>query len=86
MATLHLVNHHSALNACLEVAAAEDSIVLIEDGVYSALKSSPRSLFAIEDDVQARGLASHINEDTVVIDYTRLVELVAKHQPIVSWD
>lgn len=86
MATLHMVNRSSALAACLAVAADEDAVLLIEDGVYATLRAPVRPLHAIEDDIRARGLTSRVDVAITRIGYAEMVELTVKHQPIVSWN
>jgi len=85
MATLHTVNRVSALASCLQTAADDDSILLIEDGVYAATQPQPRALLAIDVDVQARGISSRLTENTKVIGYAEFVELTVQHNPIVTW-
>ena len=58
MATLHIVNKSSALASCLETAATDDCVLLIEDAVYQAALHSDRKLLALRDDLEARGLGS----------------------------
>ncbi|NIP15593.1 MAG: sulfurtransferase complex subunit TusB [Pseudomonadales bacterium] len=86
MATLHLVNHPSALPSCLEAARDGDTILLLEDGVYAAASGAPeRPLHAIDIDVTARGLAERLHENVTLASYQEFVQLVENHQPIVSW-
>jgi tRNA 2-thiouridine synthesizing protein B len=87
MAALHLVNKARALEACLRVAGSEDSILLLEDGVYAAAKglAADRLLYALEIDVVARGLLTHLTGDIRLISDEAFVTLVERHQPIVTW-
>ncbi len=86
MATLHLVNRPSALASCLETAKAEDTILLLEDGVYAAAAGgASRPMHAIDVDVEARGLSGRVNENVTLASYEDFVQLVENHQPIVSW-
>ena len=85
MGTLHIVNRVAALAPCLDTAATADAILLIEDGVYAATQDQPRECFAIDMDIQARGIASRITAETSVINYADFVELTVKHNPIVTW-
>ena len=96
---LHTVNRspfqHDTLRACLRVAAAEDAILLIEDGVYGAIEESelarllgdapaPR-VYALLADVEARGLTSLIQSSIALVDYRGFVDLTAQHDRVVSW-
>ena len=87
MAALHLVNHASALAACLAVAGDHDAILLLENGVYAATAAGAphRALHALEPDVQARGLAGRLAGSVEVISHAQFVTLVEDHQPVVTW-
>lgn len=87
MAVLHLVNRASALADCLTVAAADDAVLLLQDGVYAAVaaQAPPRPLHALEPDVRARGLAARLGGHVTVVDDAGFVALVEAHQPVVSW-
>jgi tRNA 2-thiouridine synthesizing protein B len=85
MATLHIVNHEENLASCLEVASRDDAILLIEDAVYASIRTQPRAVLAIEDDIQARGISTMVDPEVSRIDYMKMVELVTTHEPVVSW-
>ncbi len=85
MATLHLVNNPTALQSCLDVAAAGDSVLLIEDGVYGATGEVTKSLLVLASDVEARGLKDRISNTAESINYHKFVTLVETHKPIVTW-
>lgn len=87
MATLHLVNRTAALGDCLEAAADEDAVLLLEDGVFAAVVAlaPERPLHALEADVRARGLANRLASQVSVVDDAGFVRLVEQHQPVVSW-
>lgn len=87
MPALHLVNRASALAACLSVAADDDAVLLLEDGVYAAAAgtSPERPLHALEPDVRARGLAGRLAGNTTVVSDAGFVTLVEAHQPVVTW-
>lgn len=87
MAALHLVNKARALEACLNVAAPDDAILLLEDGVYAAaaVAAPERALYALEPDVTARGLSARLASQVETVDDDGFVRLVERHQPVVSW-
>lgn len=85
MAALHLVNHASALPACLARAGADDAVLLLEDGVYAAVTSTSRAVYVLEADVRARGLVARLPAHATVVDDAGFVDLVAAHQPVVTW-
>ncbi len=96
-AILHTVNQspftHSALEQCLCYTQECDAILLLENGVYAALLTHPLSdklsgkkCYAIEADLQARGLleqtlASHIQ----LINFTDFVGLTTQYKLVQSW-
>ena len=87
MATLHIVNRADALADCLPLLADGDALLLIEDGVYAACTTAgaPAPCHALADDLEARGLTSRIDTGVKIISYEGFVDLVERHQPIVTW-
>ncbi len=92
---LHIVNKspfsHNAFNQCLNAATENDSILLIEDGVYwlsnstQAIPPLPEGIriFLLAEDIESRGLSPMQNTNTV--DYNGFVELVTQFDKTVSW-
>lgn len=71
-----------------------DDLLLIEDGLIAALKNSralelllsaPITVSALQEDVEARGLAIHISSRVGCVDYTDFVRLVIKHDQQFAW-
>ncbi|MFC0268365.1 sulfurtransferase complex subunit TusB [Kushneria aurantia] len=97
MSTLHLVNHSAFTSRVLEevrhAAQEGDAIMLIEDGVYSALGAdimpfAPRvSVYLLTEDARARGLdADGITSASVrPVDVAGFVNLTAEHDRTLSW-
>ena len=101
MGVLHLVNRSPgeslALSQCLERAGEGDAVLLLEAGVYAALRGSRCApwlreampgveVFAMEPDLAARGItAEEVLEGVVMLDYPGFVALVVCHSPIQSW-
>lgn len=95
MATLHLINKSPArsdsLSACLRACAAEDRILLLEDGVYAALTGSDTAAaladvaVALEADVQARGLGGRLAAGVPCIDDAAFVDLCVRCDRVMSW-
>ncbi|PLX43313.1 MAG: sulfurtransferase complex subunit TusB [Hyphomicrobiales bacterium] len=96
---LHLVNkspfERQAFESCLGVARKGSAILLIEDGVYAALKNTPfeaKVTEAIKDvkicvlgpDLEARGV-DQVIEGVEVVDYGGFVDLTTEHNPVQSW-
>ena len=98
MATLHIVNsppdHGAALSHCLRAATQGDTVLLIGNGVLCAVSAvfaraapgaTELSWYALSDDIESRGIANHIAASIRQVDDGVFVDLVATHQPIVSW-
>ena len=96
---LHIVNKSSFERNSLEVATSvidDTSVILLtEDGVISATKNSKSGLitdlvasgrvFALQGDIDARGLTSKLADNIKTVDYAGFVDLVVEHGTPVSW-
>jgi tRNA 2-thiouridine synthesizing protein B len=97
---LHIVNkspfEKSTLDSCLRVAQSGNALLLIEDGVYAALKggaTEPRvrealqkfKIYALSPDLEARGMKERVLEGVTLVDYGGFVDLVAQHNVVQSW-
>lgn len=102
MRILHTVNKspytHKLVESCLRVCSTGDSILLIEDGVYSATVDSPSAkafgekieqgikIYALKNDTEARGLQRNmLLKGIELTDYPGFVELSITHQSVQSW-
>lgn len=97
---LNIVNkspyEKTALASCLRVAGSGGALLLIEDGVYAAVKNSVvesllrgamtgMPVYALQADVEARGLAGRVMEGVKLVGYDGFVDLVAEHGTSQSW-
>lgn len=82
MACLHLISNEGALAECLEIAAADDSLLLLGRAAAAAGTVTGRPLLVLSEDVPG-GVAPA--ESVTLIDYEAFVELTVRHQPIVTW-
>ncbi len=97
---LHTVNKSPltclTLESCLRHAAKDSVVLLIEDGVYGAMKEaefSPRiekalqtvRVYALAPDVEARGIRDKILAGVMLVDYGGFVDLVVEHSPVMAW-
>ncbi len=101
MGLLHLVNRSPgeslALVQCLGRVGDGDAVLLLEGGVYAALKNSAVApiiqqalskvtVYAVTADLEARGItADEMLEGIKQADYAGFVELAVAHTPIQSW-
>ena len=97
---LHTVNkspfERDALDSCLGHALPGSTVLLIEDGVYAALKGAATSarvqeamkkvkFCALLPDVEMRGLQGRVMDGIEMVDYGGFVDLVTKHSKVQSW-
>jgi tRNA 2-thiouridine synthesizing protein B len=97
---LHIVNkspfERNSLESCLRLAKAGSAVLLIEDGVYGATKGSSveakvqgamanLEVYALDADLQARGVADRVLDGVTVVDYGGFVDLVAEQSNCQSW-
>ena len=89
---LHIVNRspfsHNSLAECLRVCDEQASILLIEDGVYAALRDGEwlqriqektARLYVLDADIAARGLTEKIPAAIARVDYPGFVQLCCEH-------
>ena len=97
MSMLHLVNkspyESNNLSTASSIMKGGDELLLIEDGVYAAVKAGKASAMlagctvsVMGPDLAARGISEDKLADGVnVIDYNGFVELVEKNDKVQSW-
>ncbi len=101
MAMLHTVNKSSfdrnTFESCLRLAKAGSSVLLIEDGIYAAMKNtivaeqinatmSTLNFYILGPDMDARGVkADNLIDGFKVVDYSGFVDLSIEHDSVQSW-
>ncbi len=101
MATLHTVNKSSfdknSLEACVRLAAKGGSVIMIEDGVYGAMKGTAKSavvenakgdlsFYVLGPDLKARGIdESKLIDGVTVVDYSGFVKLTVENDKVQAW-
>jgi len=101
MAILHTVNksphEKNSLESCLRYAKEGSAVLLIEDGVYAALKDSAFAddltdvvgkiaLFCLGPDLKARGFSSaKVIEGVALVDYEGFVDLTVEYDKVQAW-
>jgi len=86
----------NSLLSCLRVAEKGSAILLIEDGVYAALKGTKASpavqeamkkfkVYALTPDLEARGVQDRVLDGIETVDYGGFVDLVAEHNTVQAW-
>jgi len=97
---LHTVNksfERNSLDACLRLAKAGSTILLIEDGVYAAVNGTTAeaglktaleniNVCVLAPDLAARGLdADKVIDGIKAVDYAGFVNLAAECSSVQSW-
>lgn len=98
---LHTVNkspfEKNTLLTCLGHVKDGASVLMIEDGIYGSLKGTSMTdevaksvakvkVYVLGPDLKARGMtADHVINGIEVVDYTKFVDLVVKHDSVQSW-
>ena len=101
MSLLHTVNksafNQDTLRNCLALCQAKHAVLLIEDGVYGALNTSPCrtqieelaakgvAFYALAVDVDARGLGDKLLASVKLASDQDFVNLVVQHNTTQSW-
>jgi tRNA 2-thiouridine synthesizing protein B len=98
---LHTVNkspfEKNSLESCLRLAKKGSSVLLIEDGVYAAIKGTAvenqvtqgmadMKFYVLGPDLAARGLKEEkVIEGITVVDYGGFVDLTVEHSTVSAW-
>ena len=101
MSQLHTVNKspldRNALESAVGHASKGNAILLIEDGIYGAMKGTAKSalitdaigdisFYVMGPDLKARGIdESKVIDGIKIVDYKGFVDLVAEHDATQSW-
>lgn len=101
MSMLHTVNKspldRTALESAIKHATKGSAILMLEDGIYGAMKGTIKadmvseamgdiSFYVMGPDLHARGIAEDkIIDGVKLVDYNGFVDLVAEHDTTQSW-
>ena len=101
MSILHTVNksayERDTLESCVRLATKGASVLLIEDGVYSAMSGGSKSsvienakgdlsFYVLGPDIKARGLEEgRLIDGIKVVDYKGFVELTVNNDKVSAW-
>lgn len=85
MTSLHIINHLADVQTCQALIADTDALLLCGDAVYALRQplGLTHRLYALAEDVQARGLESFNQAKSV--DYPEFVALCASYAKVVAW-
>jgi tRNA 2-thiouridine synthesizing protein B len=95
---LHLINkpyEHPIFARALSLIAEGDAILLMEDGVYAGTHRCAQQtpafgiivtpIFALKDDIMARGIDALLSPNIQTMTDAEFVELTCKYDKTVSW-
>ena len=97
---LNIVNkspfQSTSLDTCLRMAQPGQGLLLIEDAIYAATKGSTAEaairsacstlkVYALQPDMDARGVTAKAIEGVTLVDYSGFVALVAQYSTSNSW-
>ena len=97
---LHIVNkspfERNTFESCLRHATKGAAVLLIEDGIYAALKGTQASaqvqaamkdltFYVLQPDVEARGMSGRVLDGVKTVDYGGFVDLTVQHNAVQSW-
>lgn len=97
---LHTVNksptERNALESCLKHLKKGSAVLLIEDGVYGALRGTASTkmveqalknnpIYALSPDIEARGMQDRVIEGIKLVDYSGFVDLAVEYPSIQAW-
>ncbi|WP_461571978.1 sulfurtransferase complex subunit TusB [Sulfuricaulis sp.] len=86
----------NALESCLKHIKKGSALLLIEDGVYGALKGAATSkmlgqalknfpIYALYPDIEARGMQDRVIDGIKLVDYSGFVDLVVEYPTVQAW-
>ena len=97
---LNIVNkspfQSTSLDTCVRMAQPGQGLLLIEDAIYAATKGSTAEaairsacstlkVYALQPDMDARGVTAKAIEGVTLVDYSGFVALVAQYSTSNSW-
>ena len=97
---LHTVNksptERNTLESCLKHLKKGSAVLLIEDGVYGALKGTASTkmieqalktnpIYALYPDIEARGMQDRVIDGIKLVDYSGFVDLAVEYPSVQAW-
>ena len=97
---LHTVNksptERNSLESCLKHLNKGSAVLLIEDGIYGALKGGSVTnlveralvnypIYALKPDIEARGMKDRVIDGIQLVDYEGFVDLVVEYPGVQAW-
>ncbi|QTL40120.1 sulfurtransferase complex subunit TusB [Xenorhabdus budapestensis] len=92
--TVRCSPYQDDFNAILGLITDADDVLLIQNGVLLSVNGNRylaelirtgAGIYALQDDLDARGLANQVSDRVQVVNYNDFVSLTVKHQQSFSW-
>ncbi|MGP1930683.1 MAG: sulfurtransferase complex subunit TusB [Arsenophonus sp. ET-YP4-MAG3] len=97
--TISTSPYYNDFNSLINLLTEKDEILLLQDGVLMGhkilnnkdnnylmeLKNKKIHIFALQDDIEARGLIPYISSYIHQISYVNFVQLTVKHLQYFAW-
>ncbi|MBD2815610.1 sulfurtransferase complex subunit TusB [Xenorhabdus budapestensis] len=92
--TVRCSPYQDDFNAILGLITDADDVLLIQNGVLLSVNGNRylaelirtgAGIYALQDDLDARGLANQVSDRVQVVNYNGFVSLTVKHQQSFSW-
>ncbi|PHM28853.1 sulfurtransferase complex subunit TusB [Xenorhabdus budapestensis] len=92
--TVRCSPYQDDFNAILGLITDADDVLLIQNGVLLSVNGNRylaelirtgAGIYALQDDLDARGLANQVSDRVRVVNYNGFVSLTVKHQQSFSW-
>lgn len=82
------------IRALLRIVKPRDDFIMLSDGVIAGLLNSPAEcalrassmmIYALENDIVARGLSDYLSDNIIIVSYKQFVKLTEKHSSQMRW-
>ncbi|MGP1947510.1 MAG: sulfurtransferase complex subunit TusB [Arsenophonus sp. NC-PG7-MAG3] len=98
--TISTSPYYSDFNSLISLLTEQDEVLLLQDGVFLGHKISSENkannflkqlqdkgihVFALQNDIEARGLMSYMSSYIHQISYVNFVQLTVKHPQYFAW-
>ncbi|MGP1939191.1 MAG: sulfurtransferase complex subunit TusB [Arsenophonus sp. ET-DL9-MAG3] len=97
--TISTSPYYNDFNSLINLLTKKDEVLLLQDGVLmghkilnnkdnnylTQLKSKNIHIFALQDDIEGRGLTPYISSYVNQISYVNFVQLTVKHLQYFAW-
>ncbi|PHM71201.1 sulfurtransferase complex subunit TusB [Xenorhabdus sp. KJ12.1] len=92
--TVRCSPYQNDFNAILGLITDADDVLMLQNGVLLGVNDNPylaelihtgAGIYALQEDLDARGLTERVSEHVKMVNYNGFVSLTVKHQQSLSW-